>query len=203
MEMCEQRKLNIQMLPKSAWQTSLQKILPNWSEVSEKICSAHNTCQVCGNTGHLGAQEIWAFDDDTHTQSLKTVLCICDACHRSVTYKHSVILGRGKEALDHYAEVNGLTQDEAKDDLKRLSHLQEIRSRYEWRLDKEAVFQKIRELTGVDCHITASVNGRFYANIPYNEKDFAKKYGAKWDPDRKMWYFATEEERTRWDNRWR
>ena len=25
MEMCEQRKLNIQMLPKSAWQTSLRR----------------------------------------------------------------------------------------------------------------------------------------------------------------------------------
>jgi hypothetical protein len=30
---------------------------------------------------------------------------------------------------------------------------------------------------------------RSYLNVPYSEKDHAKQYGAKWDADKKKWYF--------------
>ena len=30
---------------------------------------------------------------------------------------------------------------------------------------------------------------KYYLNIPYSEKETGKKYGAKWDPKKKKWYY--------------
>ncbi len=32
-------------------------------------------------------------------------------------------------------------------------------------------------------------NGRIYLTVPYSEKDNAKSYGARWDRDKKKWYY--------------
>ena len=29
---------------------------------------------------------------------------------------------------------------------------------------------------------------KIYLNVPFYEKEFAKKYGARWNPERKRWY---------------
>lgn len=29
---------------------------------------------------------------------------------------------------------------------------------------------------------------KIYLNVPYSQKEFAKKYGARWNPERKRWY---------------
>lgn len=39
----------------------------------------------------------------------------------------------------------------------------------------------------------------FYADVNYCDKEKAKKRGALWDYDRKLWYFTTEEARHQWD----
>ncbi len=33
---------------------------------------------------------------------------------------------------------------------------------------------------------------KIYLNVPYKEKDEAKKLGARWDPDSKLWYIPLE-----------
>jgi hypothetical protein len=37
-------------------------------------------------------------------------------------------------------------------------------------------------------------SSRIYEDIDYSEKDFAKSCGARWDNDRKGWYFKNEED---------
>ena len=37
-------------------------------------------------------------------------------------------------------------------------------------------------------------SNRIYEDIDYSEKDFAKSCGARWDSDRKSWYFKNEED---------
>lgn len=40
------------------------------------------------------------------------------------------------------------------------------------------------------CNISNFCDGKkIYLFIPYNEKEYAKNYGCKWDPDIKSWYF--------------
>ena len=33
---------------------------------------------------------------------------------------------------------------------------------------------------------------RIYLSVPYAEKEQVKKYGAKWDPEKKLWYSPDE-----------
>ena len=42
---------------------------------------------------------------------------------------------------------------------------------------------------------------RFYLNCPYNEKEEAKSYGAKWDKDAKKWYYIADVPDSRF-NKW-
>ena len=35
-------------------------------------------------------------------------------------------------------------------------------------------------------------DGRIYLNVPFEEKEEAKKLGAKWDPSRKLWYIPKD-----------
>ena len=35
---------------------------------------------------------------------------------------------------------------------------------------------------------------RIYEDVDFSEKDFAKSCGARWDGDRKSWYFKNEED---------
>ena len=35
-------------------------------------------------------------------------------------------------------------------------------------------------------------DGRIYLNVPFEEKEEAKKLGAKWDPGRKLWYIPKD-----------
>ena len=35
----------------------------------------------------------------------------------------------------------------------------------------------------------SNVKEKYYLNIPYSEKEIGKKYGAKWDPKKKKWYY--------------
>jgi hypothetical protein len=37
-------------------------------------------------------------------------------------------------------------------------------------------------------------NKKIYLNVPYNDKDVAKSYGAKWNPEKKSWYVFSQNE---------
>ncbi len=32
------------------------------------------------------------------------------------------------------------------------------------------------------------MNNRVYLKVPYSDKEFAKKLGCRWNPDKKRWY---------------
>ena len=40
---------------------------------------------------------------------------------------------------------------------------------------------------------------RIYTLVSYYEKDQAKPFGARWDPERKSWYFLSEENKQEWE----
>lgn len=41
-----------------------------------------------------------------------------------------------------------------------------------------------------------------YINCPYTEKDYAKTYGAKWDPIKKSWYLTNKYQLNYIPKRW-
>ena len=38
-------------------------------------------------------------------------------------------------------------------------------------------------------HVDKKQKQKYYLRIPYSEKEVGKKYGAKWDPKKKKWYY--------------
>lgn len=103
-------KLKIDLLPKGAWNNDLSKTLPkkDWDTLRE-ICykKANHRCQICGEqTDDLDAHEVWEFNEEDKTQTLKDIIAICSSCHGVIHFKNSVRLGYGQQAKAHFLKVN-------------------------------------------------------------------------------------------------
>ena len=103
-------KLKIDLLPKGAWNNDLSKTLPkkDWDTLRE-ICykKANHRCQICGEqTDDLDAHEVWEFNEEDKTQTLKDIIAICSSCHSVIHFKNSVRLGYGQQAKAHFLKVN-------------------------------------------------------------------------------------------------
>ena len=197
----ETRKLSIQLVPRTAWYDNLRSRLPNWSEISKQVRSI-GYCEICGNTtSSLEAHEVWKYDDIAEIQSLDHIVCVCDKCHKSIHFGHSLIAGCADEAFNHYKKINNLTDKDAEADIAEAQSVWRKRSQHDWTINKKQIIDKIYEQLGIVCDFDAPINGRYYAFVPYVEKDDAKQLGAKWDNDRRMWYFLDEQKRISWNNR--
>ncbi len=194
----EKRKLSFQLVPSTSWYTNLRSILPNWKEISLKV-RASGHCDICGKaTSSLDAHEVWEYDDVQHTQKLKRVISVCKECHHTIHIGYAQIIGLDKEAFAHYQKVNFLSEQLAEKDLDAAWDDWERRSDFPWKIDVQQIKDTVFAQLGISCEIDDEVNHRYYASVSYDEKDNAKRFGAKWDVERRMWYFTTPEEREDW-----
>ena len=60
-------------------------------------------------------------------------------------------------------------------------------------IDRKTIFDTL--------DLTEPITFHYYERIPYEEKDLAKEYNARWDSHVKCWYFNSKEERDDWRNR--
>ena len=68
------RPLKINLVPTSLWNKNLAHVLPNWTEVRNKVCSC-GCCAICDTqTTTLHAHEVWKYDDDNHTVDLDDII---------------------------------------------------------------------------------------------------------------------------------
>lgn len=196
----ETRKLNIQLVPKTAWYTNLRSVLLNWGSISAKVRSK-GKCDICGKefpVSQLDAHEVWEYDDKTHTQSLNNIICVCRDCHNAVHFGHAQVVGTDEEALEQYMAVNHLPLEEAEEDISEAFDVWRKRSEHEWHFNDD-LFKKVKDITGTRPieYSERPVNGRCYDKVPFEEKELAKKFGAKFDWENKLWYFRTDKERNR------
>lgn len=124
-------KLTIDLLPKGAWNNDLSKTLPkkDWDTLRE-ICykKADHKCQICGaKTDDLDAHEVWEFNIQKKTQTLKEIIGICSKCHGVKHFKNSVRLGYGEQAKEHFIKVNKCSE------MEFASHLNQALIEYEER----------------------------------------------------------------------
>ena len=132
-------KLNINLLPKGAWNNDLSKTLPkkDW-DVLRDFCykRASHKCEICGlKTDDLDAHEVWKFDKEKKTQTLKNIIGICTKCHGVVHFKNSVRLGYGQQAKEHFLKVNKCSEMEFARHLnKSLIEYNERNSVFRWKI---------------------------------------------------------------------
>lgn len=196
----ETRRLSFQFNPPRSL-FSIKSSFQNWYEISNKVRST-GFCKMCGlQTNTLEAQELWQYDDNTHEQTLKDIIPMCKDCRSSM---RMVFINDDREqsnAFSHYKSVNQLSFEEAKQDFDDAFNVWKVRSNFVWMHDAKKIKEKVSEITNLSCDLDEPIDGKYYTYVPYNERENAKLLGAKWDADRKLWYFMNETIRAKWNSR--
>lgn len=140
-------KLNFELVPDSCWYSNLRSALPKevWDVLRKKAYArANGKCMICGaNTSRLEAHEQWEYDDERCVQSLKNVIAVCRPCHEVIHIGRTTLMGREREASEHFIKVNGCTYAEYRQALGEANALHRERSKKEWQLDVSKLNQFI------------------------------------------------------------
>lgn len=132
-------KLNFELVPDSCWYSNLRSQLPKevWDKIRKKAYArAGGKCMVCGApTPRLEAHEQWEYDDEKCVQKLKNVVAICRPCHEVMHIGRTQLLGREREASEHFMKVNGCSYADYRKALGEANDKHRERSKREWRLD--------------------------------------------------------------------
>ena len=132
-------KLKIELLPKGAWGNDFSRTLAkkDWDTL-RKTCyeKANHRCAICGfETDDLDAHEVWDFDIETKTQTLRDIIAICSKCHGVKHIRNSQRLGFGENAKRHFMEVNNCNELEfAKHLAKAQMEFEERNKVYRWKM---------------------------------------------------------------------
>ncbi len=136
-------KLEFELVPDSCWYINLRSALPKevWDAVRKKAyAKAGGRCMICGApTSRLEAHERWEYDDEKGIQKLKDIVAICRPCHEVIHIGRTQLMGREKEACEHYMKVNGATYAEYRKALGEANALHRERSKREWQTDISAL----------------------------------------------------------------
>ena len=133
-------KLNFELVPDSCWYSNLRSGLPKeaWDKIRKKAYArAGGKCMICGAPStRLEAHEQWEYDDEEGVQKLVNVVAVCRACHEVIHIGRTQLMGREREASEHFMKVNGCTYAEYR---KALGEANEAHRRrnlvLEWKLD--------------------------------------------------------------------
>ena len=132
-------KLNFELVPDSCWYSNLRSELPKevWDKIRKNAYArAGGRCMICGApTSRLEAHEQWEYDDEKGVQRLKNVVAVCRPCHEVIHIGRTQLMGREREASEHFMKVNGCTYAEYHAALGKANEIHRERSRREWKLD--------------------------------------------------------------------
>lgn len=133
-------KLNIELVPDSCWYSNLRSILSpaQWDAVrKEAYARAGGKCMICGKScARLEAHERWEYDEEKHVQKLADVVAICRSCHEVIHIGRTQLMGRGREAEEHFMKVNGCSYADFKKALGEANEAHIRRNKVpEWSLD--------------------------------------------------------------------
>ncbi len=133
-------KLNFELVPDSCWYSNLRSLLPpgGWDIIRKKAYArAGGRCMICGaKTARLEAHEQWEYDEDNAVQKLAGVVAVCRACHEVIHIGRTQLMGREREAADHFMKVNGCSYADYRKALGEANEAHRRRNKVgEWKLD--------------------------------------------------------------------
>ena len=136
-------KLNFELVPDSCWYSNLRSELPAgaWDVLRKKAYArADGRCMICGSpSARLEAHEQWEYDDKAGVQRLKNIVAICRPCHEVIHIGRTQLMGKEREASEHFMKVNNCSYSEYRAALAEANALHRERSEREWQLDISAL----------------------------------------------------------------
>ncbi len=136
----EKYKLNFELVPDSCWYSNLRSILSpqQWDIVRrDAYARAGGKCMICGApTKRLEAHERWGYDEANSVQKLQDVIAVCRPCHEVIHIGRTQLMGREKEASEHFMKVNNCSYAEYRKALGEANVAHARRNKVaEWSLD--------------------------------------------------------------------
>lgn len=132
-------KLNFELVPDSCWYSNLRSALPKeaWDAIRKKAYArAGGKCMICGApTSRLEAHEQWEYDDERGVQRLKNIVAVCRPCHEVIHIGRTQLMGREREACEHFMKVNGCSYADYRKALGEANAVHRERSKREWTVD--------------------------------------------------------------------
>ena len=133
-------KLQFELVPDSCWYSNLRSILPpaQWDVVrKEAYARAGGKCMICGiKTTRLEAHERWEYDEVNAVQKLADVVAVCRGCHEVIHIGRTQLMGKEREAEEHFMKVNNCSYAEYKKALGEANEAHLRRNKVpEWKLD--------------------------------------------------------------------
>ena len=136
-------KLTIELVPSMSWYVNVRDKVSKdaWDQIRKQVYRKYNyRCAICGAKTSLHCHELWNYNDDTHVQSLKGYMAICEDCHHIKHFGHSKVMAeRGdlniERVIDHFMRVNNCTREVFDEYLSKEMETWEERSQFEWQVE--------------------------------------------------------------------
>jgi 5-methylcytosine-specific restriction endonuclease McrA len=135
--------LSIELVPKTCWFSNVRDHVSQieWDKLRKaSYKKANYVCEICGNRGEshpVECHEIWNYDDEHFTQTLKGLISLCPNCHEVKHIGLAGLRGRGEIAKNHLAKVNKWSNEVAEQYINLAKDIFIERSKYEWNLNFE------------------------------------------------------------------
>lgn len=148
-----QCKLDIELVPRSAWNQSLYNYFKNnkriieWNKIKNDIfLSEGRKCWICGaaNSG-LEAHEFWEYDETNGIQKLLAIHHLCSMCHK---IKHIGFWGTEdglkilekynlswEDIIKHFCRINECTIEDFQLHKKKAFEIWGGRNKLKWKQD--------------------------------------------------------------------
>ena len=142
-------KLTIELVPKTAWYSNVRSNVSSseW-DILRKDCyvKANHKCEICGGIGHrhpVEAHEVWEYNNNNKTQTLKRLIALCPNCHKTKHVGLAKIRGEVETVINQLMNVNGMNRCEALEYIDKSFDIWRDRSQHEWELNIDYIKDKL------------------------------------------------------------
>lgn len=133
--------LTVELVPATSWCSNLRSELrrKDWDFLRKRQYKiANHRCELCGGVGRrhpVECHEIWAFDDESHIQTLTGLIALCPPCHEVKHIGLAAVRGNLVRALAHLSYINRWDVEDAGRYVEESFRIHAERSEHSWELN--------------------------------------------------------------------
>jgi len=150
-------RLTIELVPMGQWFDNVRARFSDsqWNTLKRACFTyAHHRCEICGGVGKkhpVECHEIWHYDDDSKTQTLKGLISLCPPCHRVKHIGNAQRMGLLAPTIKHMAKINKWPLFMAEAYVEVEMDRWQWRSQFDWSLD-------LSWLDNADAYVKSAAN---------------------------------------------
>ena len=147
----EKYKLNIELVPQSAWGLNLRKLLnkKGWDILRKRVYSHYGyKCCITGERGEkhpVECHEVWEWNKETKTYYVVKLEALHPSVHLVKHFGLAQKIGKDKEAKELLQKVNGFSKEQVEKYIMNCFLEWNNNNKIEWKLDLEKTTKFLKE----------------------------------------------------------